>query len=133
MTFTLCLIHVFSVSQVLSFGLLIVAVVIYVALVITKLVLYSKFSDLPCTIESNVKTYLIISGVLEIVWPFLFILVIFCCKDEDFATTITTYQHWIKHPGGAWQKNGQTEEKSRGKSFTPTILDNLLYHKASVL
>ncbi|CAF1540433.1 unnamed protein product [Adineta ricciae] len=85
------------ISQLLSFGLLILAVVIY-----------------SCPLESNVKTYLILSGVVEITWPFLFILVIFCCKEEDFATTITTYQHWIRHPGEAWQKNGTTQEKSRG-------------------
>ncbi|UJR18978.1 hypothetical protein I4U23_022107 [Adineta vaga] len=54
------------------------------------------------------------SGVVEIVWPFLFIIVFFCCKEEDFQTTVITYQHWVKHPGWSWQKNGTTQEKRRG-------------------
>ena len=102
-------------------ALLALVAIIYTSLVITKLVLYSKLSDQLCPIDSNLKTYLILSGIAEILWPFLFVVVFVCCKDEDFATTITTYQNWIKHPGGVWQKNGTEKEKSRGKNHAALI------------
>ncbi|CAF3057299.1 unnamed protein product [Rotaria socialis] len=60
-----------------------------------------------------VKTYLIASGIVDILWPVLFGILPFF-GDDAFTTVINTYQKWKKEPGGTWQKDGIEHEKSRG-------------------
>jgi len=103
----------FSVLGVIILILLAILFLVYLSLPITRLVLYSKYSKEPCPVEPNMNLYLIASGIIDIIWPVLLAILPFC-SEKSFQTTITTYQHWIKHPGSSWKKNGTTEEKSEG-------------------
>ncbi|CAF1084060.1 unnamed protein product [Adineta steineri] len=66
-----------------------------------------------CPVATNLKLYLIASGVLEIIWPVLFATIPFCDANA-FDSVTKTYQKWKSENGGPWRKDGIKEETSYG-------------------
>ncbi|CAF1096839.1 unnamed protein product [Rotaria sordida] len=93
--------------------LLAILVFIYIALFIIKLVFYSNWSKKACPGAPNLITYLIASGILEVIWPVLFA-ILPCFSGEAFESVTKTYQVWKSENGSPWRKAGIKEETSHG-------------------